>query len=147
MSAEKPHRAYFDTSVLSKRYLNEERSSRARALLRQFTVVSSTVSAVEVVSAMARQRAAGLLQDHVFSAILARLATDRRNWELVELDSKVIESAERVVRTGAIRTLDALHVGSAIALAEHSRARLRFVTADIRQGKVANEFGLEVIQI
>ena len=44
--------AYFDTSVLMKRYVEEAGSIDAAPLFRQFQVVSSTLAPVEMLSAL-----------------------------------------------------------------------------------------------
>ena len=51
-----PDRAYFDTSVLVKRYVREDGSMYARALMRRHRVVSSAVAPLELLSALTRRR-------------------------------------------------------------------------------------------
>ena len=51
--------AYFDTSVLVKQYVEEAGSVSARRLFLRFQVVSSALTPVEMMSALARRRAAG----------------------------------------------------------------------------------------
>ncbi len=44
-------RSYFDTSVLVKRYVDEDGSTRARAGLRRYRVVTSSIAPLEALSA------------------------------------------------------------------------------------------------
>ena len=90
-------RAYFDTSVLVKRYVNEHGSILARRLLRTYRILSSVLVPLEALSTFARRRAAGELSESSFSAIMARISTDRRQWELVELTPPIMARAEEVV--------------------------------------------------
>ena len=51
--------AYFDTSVLINRYLEEPGSAYARRLMRRYHLLSSVITPVEAVSAVARLYRAG----------------------------------------------------------------------------------------
>src|SRR5689334_1535191 len=107
-------RAYFDTSVVVKRYVNERGSVLARHLLRTYQIVSSALVSLEALSTFVRRRAAGELNEASFRAIMKRISTDPRQWELVELTAPILVRAEEVVERTRIHTLDALHVASAI---------------------------------
>jgi len=139
--------AYFDTSVLVKRYLNEPGSILARGLLRGHRFVSCVLIPLEAYSTFARLKAAGELNDRNFAAILARVGTDRRQWQLVELHPPILARAQEVVERTQVRTLDALHIASALAFEERSREVLPFVTADQWQREAAQQMGLQVIWI
>jgi predicted nucleic acid-binding protein len=137
--------AYFDTSVLVKRYLREAGSLRARALLRQYRILSSAIAPVEALSALARRRAMGDLTDRDFVAVVARMKADRAHWELLEVRVPVLDGAEELVQQGALRTLDAIHVASALAVRSVLGGRVPFVTADARQRDAARTQRLEVV--
>lgn len=147
MNADRHRRAYFDSSILAKTYLNEEGSRRARELVRRHQVVSSIIAPVEVVATLFRQRSAGNLRENIAAAILSRLKQDRGNWELIQLDSEVITRAEEVVGGTAVRTLDALHVACALSVHELSAESFLFFTADGRQAAAARAHGLDVIAL
>ena len=139
--------AYFDTSVLVKRYLPEEGSRRARELIRRHRFVSCITAPLEAFSAFSRREAAGDLSAPGFNAILARLRTDRVRFELVELSDAILSRAETVIARTGVRTLDALHIASALNFHELSRVQLAFITADERQRDAAQQMGLEVIWV
>lgn len=126
-------RAYFDTSAIVKRYVAEPGSPRARALMRRYQVVSSALMPIEALSAFARRLAVGDLADRDFAAILSRLDGDRQMWELLEVTPLVLARAEEMVRTGGLRALDAIHVGSALVFESVAGMRLPFITGDNRQ--------------
>jgi predicted PurR-regulated permease PerM len=72
---------------------------------------------------------------------------DRSYWELVELGSGVLEGAERLILHTPVRTLDALHIASALVLQMESGAPLPFATADARQREAADHAGLKVVWV
>lgn len=139
--------AYFDTSVLVKRYVREPGSSRARALLRRHRFLSSAITPIEILSALCRRRAAGDLPERDFAAILSRMRQDRAYWEMVEVSPAVLSRAEELVQRTALRTLDALHVASALVFRETSGFGVPLITGDILQRDAATELALEVVWV
>ncbi len=142
--------AYFDTSVLVKRYVNERGGAGARVLLHDHRFLSSAITPVEAVSALYRRRAAGDLSGASYDAILTQLTRDRRYWALLEVTSGILDRAETVIRETGVRTLDAIHLASALhvrATAGLPGLRLLFVTADVPQHQAALRLGLEVQQV
>ena len=139
--------AYFDTSVLVKRYVKEAGSSVSRKLFQRYRFLSSAVAPVEVLSALARRRAAGELALRDFLAIRARLHKDRAYWELIEVGSIVLSQAEELVEKTGLRILDALHVASSLTFQAASGLALPFVTADIRQREAAETLSLNLVWV
>jgi hypothetical protein len=140
-------RAYFDTSVLLKRYVHERGSDHARSLMRRYRFISSAVAPVEAIAALWRRRASGLLADGVLRATVKRMRGDRLHWELVEVSPLVLDRAEEIVETTALRTLDALHLASALTLRAATGTRVPFITADAEQRDAVGALGLEVIWV
>lgn len=139
--------AYFDTSVLVKRYIKEEGSTTARRLLQRYRFLSSVVAPIEVLSALSRRRTAGELTQRDFLAIRSRLHKDRAYWELVEVGALVLSHAEELVQKTGLRTLDALHVASALTFQSASGLAIPFVTADVRQREAAERLALTLIWV
>lgn len=139
--------AYFDTSVLVKRYVREADSARAAVLIRRHAVLSSAVAPLEALSALTRRRTAGDVRARDFTAILARLRLDRAFWTLVEIDATVRSKAEELVERHAVRTLDAIHLASASVFEISARFDVPFITADLRQRDAAHAEGLHVIWV
>ena len=98
--------AYFDASVLVKRYFTGPGSTSSRMLLRRYDVLSSAVVPVELVSELARRRSAGEVGED-----------------------------------------DAIHVASALVLADEFGRRVPFLTADARQRAAAAAVNLEVVWV
>ena len=135
--------AYFDTSALIKRYVDEEGRRGVLQLLRQHQCVTSQLLSVELRSALRRRVADGSLDARRVPEILKRFAADREFWALVEVTSEVLQAAERLVAAHPLRTLDAIHVASAELFADRlASSELTFVSADARQTAVAAAIGM-----
>lgn len=139
--------AYFDTSVLVKRYVKESGSATSRKLLQRYRFLSSALAPVEALSALSRRRTDGELTQRDFLAIKSRLHKDRAYWELVEVGPIVLSQAEELVQRAGLRTLDALHVASALTFQAASGLTIPFVTADVRQRDAAESLALNLIWI
>ena len=139
--------AYFDTSVLLKRYVREEGSAQVRLSLRRYRFLSSALTPVEARSALCRRRMSGDLTEQDFTTILSRIRRDRSYWELVVITPLVLTHAEELVQTTGVKTLDALHLGSALAFQAVTGIRIPFITADLRQRDAARRLDLTVVWI
>jgi uncharacterized protein len=138
---------YFDTSVVVKRHVRESGSGLARSLLRRHRAVSSAIMPLEVMSALARKRATGEVTVQAFETIASRMSAERDHWSLIEVNADVLASAEDLVRRTSLRTLDAVHVASALAFRAGAGRQIPFGTADARQRDGAEAAGLEVLWI
>ena len=134
---------YFDTSVLVKGYVTERGSETAIRALQEHTVVSSMLAPVELTGALRRYREVATSSE--VAAAESRFARERAEWWLIAIDVDVLRRAERVIATTAIRTLDAVHLGAALAFREQVQGDVPFMTADERQRRAAVALGLRVI--
>jgi predicted nucleic acid-binding protein len=136
--------AYFDTSVVVKRYVDESGSATARRLLGRHAMLSSVLTPVELLSALRRRRSRGELTPDELAGVLQDLREDRPYWWLLDLDAQVLTRAEILLQDTPLRTLDALHVASAQLAATLLGVSLCFVTADTRQRDAAVQAGFRV---
>ena len=135
--------AYFDTSALVKRYVDEVGRRQVLQLLRRHECVASAVLPVELRSALRRRVAEGTFEAARVPEILKRVSADRAYWTLVEVGAEVLDAAETLVAVHPLRTLDAIHVASAqVFAAGASVTDLMFVSADKRQTDAAAVIGL-----
>lgn len=139
--------AYFDTSVLVKRYVEEDGAAQARVLLGRHRLLSSAILPVEALAALGRRRDAGDLSEANHAAILGRLQRDRAHWELVDPTRTVLARAEQLAGGQGLRALDALHVASALEFGSSTELRVPFITADRRQREAARRSGLNVVWV
>jgi predicted nucleic acid-binding protein len=138
---------YFDTSVLVKNYIREKGSANAHALLRRYAFISSSITPVELMSALTKKQSTGELLAKDLPAILARVREDRAYWKLVDVGASVLSQGEELIQKTRMRTLDAIHVASLATFQEASGMRSPFITADGRQREAARQLGLEVIWV
>ena len=140
--------AYFDTSALVKRYVDEAGRREVLRLLRRHDCVTSALLPVELRSALRRRVSDGTFDAARLPAVLKRVAADRAYWTLVEVTAGVLAAAETLVATHPLRTLDALHVASAQLFAARVPAPdFIFVSADARQTEAAAAAGMTVRRI
>jgi predicted nucleic acid-binding protein len=140
--------AYFDTSVLVKRYLNETASLQARALLRRHDLLSSSIINPELLSAFSRRRRSGELSEAQCNTLLRRARNDRLQWELIEVSSLVLDGAEELVQGAAVvRTLDAIHIASLMMFKTTAAIEIPLITADACQRDAARQVGVDVVWV
>ena len=128
---------YVDSSALLKRYVNEHDSAIAVELMDTDPVlVTSRITEIEV-----RRNLARLLDGDSWADSRRQLAIDLDVFALVGLDATTCsEAATTAERTGC-RSLDALHLGSAV------RAGASVLTFDVRRAQAGRAIGLDVIGV
>ena len=135
--------AYFDTSVLVKRYVDEAGRHEVLRLLRRYDVVTSAIVTVELRSALRRRVAEGGLDEERVPEILKRVAAERGFWASIDVSRDVLSAAETLVATHPVQALDAVHIASArLFAARIALPDLIFVSADARQTTAAAAVGL-----
>lgn len=135
--------AYFDTSALVKRYVDETGRREVLRLLRRYEVVTSSIAPVELRSALRRRVADATLDEEHLPDILKQVAAERGLWALVDVTREALATAETLVATHPLRALDAVHVASAqLFAARLAPSRLVFVSADARQTAAAAAVGM-----
>lgn len=135
--------AYFDTSALIKRYVEEAGRRQVLQLLRAHACVTSAVLPVEIQSALRRRVSEGTLDRAALPGIRKRVSADRAYWTLVEVASEVLSAAEELAAAHPLRALDAIHLASARVLAGRMASTpVVFVSADVRQTTAASALGM-----
>ncbi len=124
--------AYLDASAIVKLIIDEPESSAFNRWYTETTrSMTSRVGVVETVRASSRR---------AFDPVhRARILSDL---EIIELDASVASVAASIGSPG-LRTLDAIHIASAMAVAADLDA---FVTYDDRMAEAARALGLPVIR-
>lgn len=133
-------RAYLDSSAFAKRFVEEPGSDAVEAVCGEATALGlSVLCAPEIISALSRRRLGGELSSDQYHTAKAHLVADIEDAILIDLTPSVIASSIRVLESSRVRTLDALHVASAIEW----EAEI-FVTSDRRQLRAGRSAGLKV---
>lgn len=137
---------YFDTSALLKRYLLEEGTQGVLELFRQkdYTVVTSSITLVEGYHGICRKCREESVSIRVQERILRDLKKDLSNAKIVEFNALVIKQAQKIIGNHPIRTLDAIHIASALVFHPRKKLKIQFISCDEKQCVVALKQGLSV---
>lgn len=136
---------YAESSAVLAWLLGEpEAETVRRALAGAERVVASTLTPLECARSLARGVATGRLADS--DELLARHLLDdaARGWALLEMTGPVLPRAARRFPAESVRTLDALHLASALAFQE-AVGELGLLSLDDRLRANATGLGLAVI--
>ena len=134
---------YLDTSLLVKLYVPEPDSPAiVDAIHADSQIVLSDLAQVEFASAVARLVREGLLGKARGRDLLRRLDADWKRFFRVQVSDAVIEESRSVLKRHALRTLDALQLGTALVVGRSAPSALRFGTADRRLARAAEAEGL-----
>lgn len=136
-------RIFFDSSAFVKRYIREEGTDEVLALCDQATELClSGIALVEIISAFCRLQREGWVSSPQYRQLKTLLLADISDAAICDLTPDVLRHAILSLEENVLRGMDALHIGSALAL----KADL-FVTADARQHAAALQAGLRASQI
>ncbi len=136
-------RAYLDSSVVLRVVLGEP--GRLKEWSRITDAVTSEIARVECLRTLDRLRVAGGMPDREISRRRATAIEILSGVEMVRVNRAVLDRAADPFPT-QIRTLDALHVASALLVRARFPA-LRFATHDADLAMAATAMGLAVIGV
>ena len=136
-------KAFFDTSALVKRYVEEGGSDEVKELLQKTTELGLSLLVVpECISSFSRLRRSHQLTSKQYHQIKEDFLTDIIDVSLCGITQKSVQRALHLLESYPLKTLDALHIASALEWqAEY------FISADVQQIKVAKSNKLKVITI
>ena len=110
---------YAETSAVLRWLFNEPRGDAILDHLRAASkITASRLTLLEARRAIRRAAREGGLRSAQRSEVLSALALAAAGWALLELSRPVVDRAEGEFPVEPIRTLDALHLASALALRE-----------------------------
>ncbi len=136
-------RVFFDTSALTKRYVEEKGSDRVLALCGEAEIIGVSVLVLpELISTLCRLVREGRLSAKDYQNLKFAVQADLADADLCDLSQEVFEQTVRCLESHPMRALDALHVGSALAYQPDL-----FVSADRRQAEAAGLEGLLVVDL
>ncbi len=139
---------YFDTSAVVKLYVEEPGSDHVSDVARKYRLLSSVILSVEMVSALARRQRLGDLSGDARDIAVGDFRKDLLSFDLVELTAEIRQKAEAALLSYSLRTLDAIHIASALFMREAlALPRLPFITFDRRQRAGAVLAGLDVLTV
>ena len=136
-------RVFFDSSAFVKRYVREEGTDVVLSWCDQATELClSGIALPEIVSAFCRLLREDLVSPVQYRHLKTMLMGDISDAAICDLAPEVIRQSIISLEKNALRGMDAIHLGSALALNVDL-----FVSADARQCDAATQAGLRVVQV
>ena len=136
-------RVYFDSSAFAKRYIDETGTADVLAWCERASELALSVIAVpELISAFCRLQREGRLTDAQYQIIKRALMLDIADALICDTTPQVIQHAVKALESYTLRGMDAIHLGAALACTAEV-----FISADARQCRAAEAFGLQVVSL
>lgn len=135
-------RVFFDSSAFVKRYVREEGTDVVLLWCDQATELClSGIALPEIVSAFCRLLRENRISPLQYRQLKTMLMGDISDAAICDLNPEVIRHSIIGLEKNVLRGMDAIHLGSALALDVDI-----FVSADARQCIAATQAGLKVVQ-
>lgn len=132
-------RVYFDSSAFVKRYIQEPGSDAVLVWCDQAAEIGlSGIAIPEIISAFCRLQRENKITPTQYQQLKSMLLADIEDIALCDLTLTVLAQSVSSLERSVLRGMDAIHIGSAIALAADV-----FISADIRQLQAAAKAGLK----
>lgn len=140
---------YVDTSVMVKRYINEQGSAAARQLFAPSHVcVTSVMTLTEVWSAFNRLRREHRIDANGYADLVQASIAHWKSFMIVDIDDALIEQTRPLFERHPLRAADALQLASALyanrPLVAAGLPPLTFLAADERLLLAAHAEGLPI---
>ena len=136
-------RVYFDSSAFAKRYIDATGTADVLAWCERASELALSVIAVpELISAFCRLQREGRLTEAQYQIIKRALMLDIADALICDTTPQVLQHAVKALENHTLRGMDAIHLGAAFACAAEV-----FISADARQCRAAEAFGLQVVSL
>jgi predicted nucleic acid-binding protein len=136
---------YAESSAVLSWLLGESRGTAVRRHLREADVVlSSDLTLVECDRVIVRARILNEITDRKARACRDRLRAATEHWYILRIGADVVDRAREPFPGEPIRTLDALHIASAI-ISRSAVPDLAILSLDARVRQTATELGFALL--
>lgn len=133
-------RVFFDTSAFVKRYISEAGTDAVLEWCDRATEIGlSGIALPEIISAFCRLHREGRITETQYRQLKSLLLADIEDAAVCDLTPAVLGHAVSCLENNVLRGMDAIHIGSAVALQADV-----FISADTRQCEAASRAGLRV---
>lgn len=138
---------YFDTSALLKKYVVEEGSSAVRSLFENREMITSTssITCVEGCHVICRKGAEERIPRKILQKLLREFLRDMAEIKIINYSPLVIKMAQKIIKAHVVKTLDAIHIASALILKRSGDLKINFVSSDDQQTKIAAHYKLHIV--
>jgi hypothetical protein len=134
---------YLDSSVVLRPLLDQPRKLQSWG---QWKIAySSELLGIECRRAIDRLRLEGLYDDKQVAQSMEQLAKIEKTIKRIPLTRSIIQASSQTMPT-IVKTLDAIHLVSAIAIRERSGVELVFATHDSQQATAARALGFACVE-
>jgi hypothetical protein len=136
---------YAESSAVLAWLLDEEAGAFVRTTLsREAVVLASDLTLIECDRVLHRAAALGELTEAEAADRHAHLTTAAAHWHVLRIGSEVVDRVRQPFPGSPIRTLDAIHIASAL-VARAAVAGVAFLSLDDRVRGVAKKVGLKLV--
>ena len=136
-------RVYFDSSAFAKRYIDATGTADVLAWCERASELALSVIAVpELISAFCRLQREGRLTEAQYQIIKRALMLDIADALICDTTPQVLQHAVKALENHTLRGMYAIHLGAALACTAEV-----FISADARQCRAAEAFGLQVVSL
>lgn len=133
-------RVFFDSSAFIKRYVNESGTDAVLEWCDLATeIILSGIALPEIVSAFCRLQREGKITELQYLELKSSLLADIEDVAICDLTPVVLAGSISSLEKNVLRGMDAIHIGSALALNADV-----FISADKRQLDAAANIGLRI---
>jgi predicted nucleic acid-binding protein len=138
---------FWDASAIIPLFADEPARMRLREILDEDPLLLVWWGTpVEIASALARRERELRLTASEVTAALANVQQFAASWHEIVPSDAVRRTAQRLLRTHALRAADSLQLAAALIAADHNPASLDIVCLDARLGAAARREGFTVIE-
>jgi predicted nucleic acid-binding protein len=134
---------YLDSSTVLRPLLGQ--SNTIQCWGRWDTAYSSELLGVECRRAIDRLRLEGLYDDAQVAESIGQLGKIERTIKRIRLTRTILHAASKTMPT-VVKTLNAIHIASALAIREGRGVELLFATHDKQQATAARALGFECLE-
>lgn len=135
---------YAESSAVLASLLTENTAVLVRNVLEQADfVVASDLTLVECDRILIRATISGRISEAAATERRAQLNTAATQWELLHVSPEIVRRARQPFPSEPIRTLDAIHLATALA-ARSALSGLQFLSLDDRTRRAAQQLGFQL---
>ncbi len=134
---------YLDSSVVLRPLFAQP--GRLRAWGKWTAAYSSELLGIECRRAVDRLRLEGLYDDAKVAQANEKLVLIERTIRRIRFSASIVQEASRTMPT-VVKTLDAIHLASAIVIRERRATDLLFATHDLQQAIAARALGFTTLE-
>ncbi|MDH5668365.1 MAG: type II toxin-antitoxin system VapC family toxin [Nitrospira sp.] len=135
---------YWDTSALVKQFIQEIGTDEALALRSDTPPhATATIAYTETFSAFRRRVRESALKESQYHEVVRRFLQDWSAYVRINLDESILERSRALLERYPLRTLDSIHLASAIELQDQLNEPSVVISADAQLLRAAMAEGLK----